>query len=96
MVANFTYRSGRTSAGGARGSAFVLLAHLRRTTIVIGFALVTATGKRRADVSLQTGAHWYVVDYLALGVLAAGTGVTLFFCKVYILNTTFFTRYVHS
>lgn len=81
VVVNFAIRSRSTSSGAARGSAFVLLTHLSRATIIIGFALVTASGERRTIVTRQAAAHRHVVDHLALGVLATRTRITLFLYK---------------
>jgi len=80
MVVHFARGRGGASAGAARGGALVLLAHLSRTAVVVGIAFVSATGKRRTDITRQTAAHRHVVDHLAFGVLAARTGVTLFLC----------------
>lgn len=91
MVVHFARGRGGASAGAARGRALVLSAHLSGTAIEVGIAFVSATGKRRADIARQTAAHRHVVGHLAFGVLAARTGITLFFCGMksmsqYILN----------
>lgn len=75
MVANIAYRRGSTSACGTRGSACVLLAHLRRTTIVVRFTFATTTGKRRTVKTWLTAAYRDVVDHLTFGILTARAGL---------------------
>lgn len=80
VVVDVAYSCGSASAHTTRGSALVLLTHLRRATIVVGLALVTAPRERRPEVTGLTRAYRNVVDHLAFGVRAARTRVTLRFC----------------
>lgn len=74
-IVDVTYRSWSTGSRSACGSALVLLAHLGWTTIVVGVAFVTATGRRRTHVTRKTGAHRHVVNHFTFGVLAARAGI---------------------